>query len=729
MTSGGRGMIRALTLGIAGALALCSWSAAQGQELHGLLSSTYSSIGSHASDGSSADYSTWREILDTSFKKSISDTLSYRLALRAERLDTTNTVTGGGGNRLSLDVNSTLIQPEFDLTLSTPGLVLDGGIRGRQIVTGQTERPSTTLDERFGFLRFFFSPERLPSVTLQVERLTLNDNTRPVSLDQDTTRVQVGTQYRIGDLTLGYNYGHIQRDDNQQQSTETQVNHFGNMGYLGRFLQDRLSIDTNLSLNYVNTVDEFNRAQTFQLARAPKATFNLPADPSPLVNNSSQFRSGPGLTPMVLGSAVGFTLVVADTVTQIVISIIPATQIPIPNNLASVLSFNVYETDKEPLLAPATLPILWSQVATTSQSWDPARSLFTITIPATANRSFKAWVATDASGVPMNVTGIAAPVAVSECQGCQVTQTTKSGALNAGISYTPIDAVTLGYNLNLNVAHVDPGSIDTTSGTHTLTLTYRPHPKVTSTALAQYSFNNTNQAGAPDTSLSTYSLTVTWSPLLTLVTNAVVARNESRSGGNLDFRTDSVNVNAAAKVFPGLQLDSGYTISKVDVHTTNQETWQQDLTFRTTAQMAPWISAVGNYALSVRDTTPAPPGQSSRTVINAVGGGTVYTISQLVNFTTRFDFISGTNNTGTGFNQSYKIDWVPTSKMSFYVNYFSTSSHNGNAKTSANTISANGRWHINRVLDLSADCAFSRTDAQGRILNVNSFSVTGSAKF
>ena len=67
--------------------------------------------------------------------------------------------------------------------------------------------------------------------------------------DEADTRFQAGSQWTLRDLSLGYTFGRLVHEDHQQERTETQDSHVGTAGYAGRFFDDRLTVQTELSMN------------------------------------------------------------------------------------------------------------------------------------------------------------------------------------------------------------------------------------------------------------------------------------------------------------------------------------------------------------------------------------------------------------------------------------------------------------------------------------------------
>lgn len=713
------------TLGTVVALTLLPAVPAQAQELHGLLSSTYSATQSKSSEGTKADLQNLRETLDLNWNSRFSPTLGYRLTLRGERVDGTS-VLRSGDEETRTDTSSVLLQPALDVTLAAAPYSLNVGFRLREQFTEESGGDDVQLDERNAFLRFFYSPEQLPSVGLLLDRTTSTDDRSPAPRDEDETRYQIVTQYSLGGLNLGYTFGRRVHEDHREQRTETQDTNTGTAGYSGRFFDDSLSVQGDLSVNQTTTVEEFLVPGTARLDRA--LARGLRADPDPTPTNSADVPvvsepalvSGTANIPLVLLSAVGFGLAASEQVTEIVISLAPEPPFVLPANLTAFLTFRVFFTD-DPTL------VTWTEVAGVSESFDQVKSQLTLTFPAATARFFKAYVSRNDFGVLVKATGIAAPVTTAVTAGSERSRSTRAVTIGTGLAYTPVRWLTAAYNANLSTTSQEPESIESRSGTQAFSLTVRPHETVTTTGTMQYGFSESDQTGAQDTTQTSYSLSVGWVPLKTLSTALALARNEDRIDRELQNRSDAASVSAAAKVFPGLNLDSAYAISKAENFANAQEVFGQDLTFKMAAQVTPWASMVGNYGIQVRETTPPPEGAAATVVTHTVGGGTVYTLSRLVNFTTRFDFVSTPD--GTSFSQQYKVDWVPTSKTSFFVSYFTTHAELGEVSTTSDTINLNGRWSVNRALDLSANYSFSRSTTGDTVQEIQSFNVTASLRF
>ncbi len=714
---------------LSGALAVALFSAAPAgaQELHGLFSGSTSSTTSKSSQGTRAEFSTMREAMDLNWKHTVSPTLGYRLTLRTERSDNTSTLSGSGGPATTSQSSAVVFQPVLDVTLATPGYTLNGGLRLRELFTEESSGQEATLTERNGFIRFFYSPEQLPSLSLQMDKTTSEDDRRPQTRDEANTRYQLASQYTLGSLVnLAYNVSRQVHEDFLTQRTETQDGHTGSAGFVTKFLDDALSVQADVSLNYVRTLEEFFVPGTARVSRS--LARGLRADPDASPTNSADFPlvtesallSGSANIPLVLLSSIGFGLAAPEAVAEIEVSLAGESPFVLPETLATALVFRVFFTDDTTLTT-------WTEIGSVSGTFERLQSRMRLTFASITARFFKVYVTRNDFGALVKATGLAAPKTTIVTAGSELSRTSQGGTVSAGISYTPIKMLTAAYNVTLSTSAQEPEGIETTSGSHALSLTVRPHRLVTTTATYQYSFSGSNQTGAQDTEQTSYSANVGWMALPTLSATLTVARNESTVGGVIETRSDAANVAAAAKVFPTLNLDSSFAISKSQSFATQQEVLGQDLSFRATAQILRWVSTVGNYGVQIRETTPAPAGTEPVTVTHSIGGGTVYTLSRLVNFTTRFDYAVGADS--TSLSQQYKIDWVPTSKTSFFISYVTSKSESGDITAGSDTITLNGRWSVNRSLDISADYSFSRSTTGLTTQEVQSMSASASLRF
>jgi hypothetical protein len=705
------------------AAALAPAPPAGAQELHGLFTTTYSATTSKSSDGAHLDVSGFTEYLDANWNAQISPLLGYRLTLRAQRLDATTDF--GPGPRQN---STTLIQPGLDVTLASPFYSVNTGFKLGELLTDETTQGSARLSERYAFLRLTYTPVDLPTINLNLERLSNFDNRTPQSRDETDTRFNLGAQYTFRGLTLGYNFNWEVRDDAIRDRTETQQNQAATLTYQRNFFGDTLQVQANLFLSYTKNTEEFSAPGIALISRPLSTGLRAPSDPSPLnsedapVVTDQALVSGTANVPLSLFTAIGFGFQAADVVTTIEISVATDPSFLFPDNLADFLSFRVFRTDDTTLRT-------WTEVGTAALTFDKQQNRLTVVVPSSRARFFKIWVSRNDFGPLIRATKIAAPVPTPVIAGAEVSRTTKGGTLSGGITWAPVKWFSAAYNVNLNLNGQDPGGIQTTSGTHNLTLTLYPYERVTVTATGQYSPNSSNQAGVEDDSTTYYSLVVSYNPLNTLSTALTLSRSERRVGSDLDSRVDAVSLTAAAKLYRGLDVDASYTIGQSDtfVNDIHLHTFGQDATLRLNALLAPWLTLTTNYAFGYRDISPLPVIGDFVRVTNTLGVGLTLTLSRLVNLNGRWDYV--TNRAGSSLVQQYRVDWNPTAKTSFFVNYTNTQARFIGVDTRSHSVQLNGRWRVTRSIDLNANCLFASSTAGGRVQEFTSFSLTGSLRF
>ncbi len=707
---------------------------ATAQDLRGFLNSSYSLTKSTSSDGGQTEFSTDREALDLNWSKVVTPLLRYRLTLRGERSDSSTRTTSTGASTSS-DATTYLVQPLADFTLASPGYSLNAGIRLReQFTESSTNETSQNLQltDRNYFLRFFYTPQDLPSASFTFDRTTSVDdlNTR----DTVQTRYQASTQYALKDLSGSYAFTRLVDENNIDRRARTQDTHLGNLGYSSSLFGDRLNVQVNGSGSHTTTTDEFFAPGTtvvnLSLVRGLTAGVDLSPDTSPpcpaapcppeAVVTAPGLSTGAGSVALTQFVSVGFELTAPGSVSQIGITVAPVPPFTLPDNLGSFITFRAFFTNDTTLAT-------WTEIAGVAQTYDPIQRSFSLTFSATTARFFKAYVSQNPFGSQVIATGITGGNTAGVDVGQEQVRKVLSGAFNGGLTFTPVRWLSASYNLSLNGSRQQPEDITNWSGTHAANLTLRPHRLLTASGTYQYTFNESDQPGFLPTTTTSYGLTFGSVPVPALTTALTFSRSEGRLDDDLQNRSDSASLTAFAKVFPTLTADSTLTVAKADDFVTGPTTLSQGAAFNFNAQVLPRINTVFNYSVNRQEASPAPVGQDAETITHAIGGGTTYTLSRVVNFTTRFDY--NIAPTGTAFSQSYKLDWIPTQRVSMFVSYRRSTQETQDVEGSSDSITGNLRWSVSRYVDLSANASYTQTATGSTVLEVQSYSVNAGFRF
>ncbi len=717
-------------------LATLGTTIAMAQDLRGFFNSSYGVSKSTSSEGARTEFTNDRQSLDLNWNKAVTPFLNYRLTLRGERSDSTATTNG-----TSSDTSTTLVQPLADFSLASPGYSLNAGMRLReQFTESSTSQTSEDLQlsERNYFLRFFYAPQDLPSASFTVDRTTLVDDRN--TQDTVTTRYQASTQYALKDVTGGYSFTRFVNEDNIDRRTRTQDAHLGNLGYSSVLFGEHLALQANATASHTTTTEEFFAPGTTVVTLALRRGLSAGPDASP--ENSSAcnppapcpadavvtapgLESGAGNVPLASMVAVGFELAAPAAVGRIEVSVAPAPPPSppptLPDNLGSFISFSVLFTD-DPTL------VTWTMLGGVSQTYDAAQSRFVLTFPATTARFFKVYVSTNSYLISVvTATGITAGNTVDVEAGDTRVSRTLTGAFSGGVAFTPVKWLTASYNLSLSGNRQEPEEVASWSGSHAANVTVQAHRLLTMSGTYQYSFSGSDQPGFLPTTTTSYALALGSVPLPTLTTSLTLSRAENHIDEELQNRSNAASLTASAKVFPKLNADSTLTVTRAEDFTVGVETFGQGASINLNAQVLPRINTVFNYSVQRQETSPAPEGQDAVAVTHAIGGGTTYTLSRVVNFTTRFDY--NVAPAGTAFSQSYKIDWIPTQKASLFVSYRKTTQSAESVESGSDSITANVRWNVSRYLDLSANASYARTDTGGIVVDVQSFNVSAGFRF
>lgn len=630
-----------------------------------------------------------------------------------------------------------LVQPLADFTLASPGYSLNAGIRARELFSEGNEVDPLRLSDRNYFLRFFYVPLGLPTASVIIDRTTSVDDRK--TLDTAENRYQFSLQHTVGDANGSYAFSRTVNEDHILERTRTQDSHLGNLGYAGRFFGDHLAVQTTASVNQTTTTEEFLTTGTAVVNRA--LARGLRADPDLTPTNSADacapgfitcpvvtapgLAAGGGNVPLLPFASVGFELTLREPIGEMEIAVAPEPPFTLPTNLGSFVTFRVFSTDD------ATL-VNWTEILGVSLTYDPLRTRFTLTFPSTTARFFKAYVSRNDFGALVKATGVTTGTTINVTPGEERVSKNLAGSFTGGLIFTPVRWASASYNLTLSGNRQDPENITTWSGTHAGNVTVQVHRLLTVGGTVQYSFTSSDQPDFQPTTSTSYTLTLGSTPLPTLTTALTGARTENRIGGELENRTDAANLTVAAKVLPRLNADSTLGISRAEDFVAKQTTVFENFAVNLNAQVLPRVNSVFNYSVQRQEATPPIFGLDAVTVTHNIGGGTTYTLSRVVNFTTRFDYII--TPTATAFSQSYKVDWVPTEKTSLFVSYRkttqeSTSTLGPTVSGGSDSIIANIRWTVSRYLDLSANASYTKAVTGDSIQTVQSYNLTAGFRF
>ena len=670
-------------LRIACVLILLPYYSVYSQDLNALFTSSAGIITSKSAD-STTDLQSFAQTLDLNWNKAISPVLRYRLTLRSE--DTRNTI------KVDSDVtrsSATQVEPVFDATLSSSAFSLNGGLRFRELFTNGNKQDPIWLNERRWFTRLFLTPQDLPTISFQIDRATRVNDAKPSGANQADTRYQVTTDYNYGGATFSYLFSDRIDQDFALGQTRDQKSNTGTFGYTGNSLwAGWLDILGGYSINYSPTREEFSKSGLAEVERPLTRGLKAAADLTPLDSTDVPLTPEPGLLngtaliPLELHTSVGFEQPeqAADTCTsssqktdtcifEIRLNLTPQSPFLIPDNLESFLTFKVFVSDDITLHT-------WTELSGFSAKYNALESRFEITWPDINSRSkarfFKVYVDANPFGAQIQVTRISAFNQTTVKAGEKRDRSILAHNLNGSFTLRPPGKLwslsALSFDFNLSRVSQQPDSITNTTGTQTARMVLEPFRYLTSTFTYQHNFSTSNQQGSKGTTSDLYSVVFSSMPLPTLSSSLTVAHNDNRGDGELETRSDSGSLNVSTRLYRNLNVDSTYSLARTQDFLVDQRALSQGGTINANASLTPRLNSTLGYSIRLSQTE--QPDQQINQLTHTISGSFTYTLSRLLNFNTRYDFLKG--NDITSLIQDYRVDWTPTPKLSAFVDFRNT---------------------------------------------------------
>ncbi|MBI4522591.1 MAG: hypothetical protein HY695_02130 [Deltaproteobacteria bacterium] len=603
--------------------------------------------------------------------------------------------------------SSTQIEPILDATLASGPFSLNAGLRLREVFTSGSETESARLSENRWFGRFFFTPERLPTLSFQVDQVNSTNNLK--TEDKTNTRYQFLSDYTIVEgWNLSYLFSDSVDEDRVTGQTRDRMNHLGTLGYTQSLWGGWLDLVGGHSISYAPSSDKFSASGTAEVERRLSRGFKAAADLTPANSSDVPLTEEPGiiagtsLLPLELNTSVGFEQLIVQPVSQIRLNLTPQAPFIIPDNLELFLNFRVFFTNDIALTT-------WTELGGITHRFEPLESRFILTFAPTTARFFKVYVSRNDFGALIRATKIEALNLEPVTAGEKRDTTTFLHNMNTSVTWRPWSVASMSYTFSMSdltqKLSTEPDSLKSTNGTHTAQITWDPHRLLGSTLTYQHNFADSNQEGAQNTTSDLYGLVFRSTPLPTLTGSLSLVHNDNRSEGNLERRADTGSLNFSAQLYRNLNLDSSYSLSRSQDFLIDQKSLRHAARLNATATLTPRLSAILGYGIEWGETE--QPDLQTDILTHTATGSLTYTVSRLLNMNARYDFLSSVD--ATAFSQEYRLDWVPTPKLSSFFGYRRTQSDAAGVSSGSDSINVNGRWNMSRYINLNANFLLFRT--------------------
>ena len=530
---------------------------------------------------------------------------------------------------------------------------------------------------------FSTTPEGYPSLRFTYNELLTKDKLNLVNSRQ--SYINTGTDYTINRLNLLYNYTSSTQDDFIAQVKQETPTHLGTITYGNSFFNNRLNFNMNLGGTSAKLTN-ISLSGTPQVFSEKKGADNglyeidtLPGDgklsdyPS-LINDDKSSDTGIDINGSYRN--IGLKLKNKDTIHTIYLYVSTS-----ETNIANMnFGWSIYYTND---LSGNN----WSVATLSSSSYDEVNSRFKLVLSTATEALFFKVVNTtyDPSAQKISVTEIEAIGSISRQTGVTFETSTERqyGGMNLGLR--PTEKLNLSYNATYDQSSQSPTNREDTNINQGVSLSYAAS-KYASLFL-NYQAQSTESSLTKGVGSNNYTLSVSTNPMETINGSFALSLFESLSGGEKTSETNSGNINMFFKLYPGINLGTGFTVSKAKDLIRGSETDTNSINGNLNLLPRKSINILidGAFSSSASDTG----GQKVNSKAESLRSTINITPSRYVNFVTNLQYLPEAK-------QNYSINSRLPGSLQINVNY-------NVSETGAETAGGSVYWNISRYLYVSSN--------------------------
>ncbi len=583
--------------------------------------------------------------------------------------------------------------PFLSLSFTPPAMYrLQFSYNRNESMPSEGDRLTTT----FMNASFTIPATEWPSLAIAYNRSTVQDYNTPRELDTEDSTITVNSSYDFTlldtETTLSYSFRYYQME-NKVSSTKTEFPyHTVTANFNRTFFSKRLRMGANIGYSYYETSteslagatrfeDEVEPAQGLAEFNPPDPTSVTLSQEPELIDNNRNTPVTPEINLNDAGWNIGVGFATAESIHAIYLYInTTATE---ESNIAGGLysfGWKLYTSSDNSV---------WTDMGYITPSYNSIYNRFEFSFTETSARYFKV-VNTLGAGTDA--------IRVTEIEGIGYRLTTPKTTLKGtetrqfgGVNFTYIysDRLTLGARLRYDHT-LREGDIENeyTTTSYGFNARYVIIP-VYLILSGDYTTSSVDVVNGSDTEINTYSLVASSSPLPTINTNVGFRRTESLIDGETTTTTDIFSTNASMRVYRGVNLTLGGSLSYIENPQSGVDT--DSRTFSWNLKLVPWSYLTliydGSVVYSVTDSVTT--GRSSST------SQTQYLTMSFV--PTRAIYVGSRINIEPTQAQNYNIIWTPTSKFRLSLDY------NSNPSSDTESVGTGISWYPVRRFSISAD--------------------------
>lgn len=672
-----------------------------------------------------------------SLSRAITPIVSYNLNLRTSLTDSEAADYLTGLTTLSYQ---RWLEPTLALFIKNDIYDLNVGYRRQERWSTAHYSNASRLTSEFYYSRFSLNPKKLPSISLNFERLKNFDHLTAAETLNSTNSYSVDSSYTLpsNDIKFGYNIS-FSRDVNSTplstlvKSVKADFSNNYNIGYSDFLWNRKLSYSTMYRGNYSR-----NRNRQYHTATGSEVSIRnnnggfsaLNSDEQVALVSKSELTDGNLITSASIDlslntdNQIGIQMLFGKSVDRLYIYVDEDVSTEaVLNNSAN---WQVYKSSTNS--AGSWTAVNISSVTPVYDSLNDKYRYEILFLSSQEEFYFKAvnLLVSSVSGV--DVTEIQALGTDDITSVGAVTTVSKSFSqginLNAGIRL----AKEWDFNLTYSIDRADqtPTSVsDSVSGIienmfsksldneneniiSTVTRNYgavarwQAHSLLTSimNISRNEGFSNT---GAAEGASNNYSLAMNYVPLPTVDTNLTILRSDSFIDNEKVSINDSILLSADTMLHRDVNMvtDIGFSSSRslADDTTTSLSSINGSLDARITRK----TSGTLNYGYSA--TTTGDDSSFSKDFSTALN----YQAGRFISLSGSFDYTKSTGN--VDMSESVGVDWLPLPKIRLNVNYQHSGSDSDASNTKSDSVSGYGTIYITKFANIRVSYAYSQTDS------------------
>lgn len=525
--------------------------------------------------------------------------------------------------------------------------------------------------------------EGWPSISISYNRSTVKDYIYPHKIDNISTNKSFNTNYGFNFFKTATNatYSYtdpILEDMVSNNQSETQ-NHLASISVSRSFWDEKIKANANAGYSTSKNISEslgtptrFERVlgatEGLYIEDTTPDNTNLPASTPTLIDHNTSSTSGINLNGSYRNIAIKYTTPQSVHKIQLYIS---TSDTNIATYTTNSFGWQLYTSSDG---------LNWTALAgTITVSYDSVSSKIIFEFSETNAQYFKV-VNTNfpPAALAINVTEIEALDYINSTPTIKYIYTTTRDFGGISFSVTPVEQLSINYNIDYNHTIQDYSNSDSSSINQGSSANWVAVPQYLilsagyNTMSSSISSQNYSQGKTTsETGTDSYTLSLSSTPLSTLRTGLGYSYNESLTGGETYSNSDSLSGNLSINLYKGVDINFGSSMSESRDLKSNTKT--ASTSHSGSLNLIPWkqlsIGVNGGYSSSTSDA------QGNKTS------------SDSQSLTTSFSYVPTRKIYGSVSiaieptqSQSYSITWLPTRSIQTSIGY-GISGDNTNKRT------------------------------------------------